>query len=84
VAHSFEELLLPAVEMYVLLVADMSVVQVATSQYEMSVHSTWRVAAEVGERREAVRRQLQRSTGRKAAMQETTWETLQQWEVNQR
>jgi hypothetical protein len=56
VAHSFEELLLAAVvEMSLLLVADMSVLLVETARHEMVVHSTWRVAAEVGERREAVR-----------------------------
>lgn len=55
-AHSFEELVLAAaVEMSLLLVADVPVLLVETSQHEMVVHSTWRVAAGVGERREAAR-----------------------------
>ena len=49
-AHTFGKLLLTAVvEMSLLVVADISVLLVETSQHEMVLHTTWRVAVGVGE-----------------------------------
>ena len=81
--HTLGKLLLAVVaEMSLLLVADISVLLVETSQHETELHSTRRVSVGVGETREIVHTKLQCSTDRLKETQETAQETLQGREVD--